>query len=47
MCYSLFFFRFALSSQFQSNIATGVRVMCKQKPKLTRVLHHAEAYFFV
>jgi hypothetical protein len=44
--YSLFSSRFALSSHFQSNITTGVRIACKQKPKLTWVLHHAEAYFF-
>jgi hypothetical protein len=44
--YSLFFSSFALSSQFQSNIETCVCVMCKQKPKLTWVLHHAESYFF-
>jgi hypothetical protein len=25
---------------------TGVRIACKQKPKLTWVLHHAEVYFF-
>jgi hypothetical protein len=25
---------------------TGIRIVCKQKPKLTWVLHHAEAYFF-
>jgi hypothetical protein len=25
---------------------TGVRIACKQKPKLTCVLHHAEEYFF-
>jgi hypothetical protein len=42
-----FLFRFAPSSQFQSSIATGVRVACKQKPKLSWVLHHAEAYYFV
>jgi hypothetical protein len=24
----------------------GVRIACKQKPRLTWVLHHAEAYFF-
>jgi hypothetical protein len=29
-CYSLFFSRFAPSFPFQSSIATGVRVMCKQ-----------------
>jgi hypothetical protein len=45
-CYSLFSSRFALSSHFQSSITTGVRIVCKQKPKLTWVLHHAEAYFF-
>jgi hypothetical protein len=39
------FSRFAPSSQFQSSIATGVRVKCKQKPKLSWVLHHAKAYF--
>jgi hypothetical protein len=44
--YSLFSSCFAPSSQFQSSIATAVRVACKQKPKLTWVLHHAEAYFF-
>jgi hypothetical protein len=46
MRYSLFSSRFTPSSQFQSSIATGVRIVCKQKPKLSRVLHHAEAYFF-
>jgi hypothetical protein len=30
MRYSLFFSRFVPSSKVQSNIATGVRVMCKQ-----------------
>jgi hypothetical protein len=25
---------------------TGVHIECKQRPKLTWVLHHAEAYFF-
>jgi hypothetical protein len=44
--YSLFSSRFAPSSQFLSSIATGVRIACKQKPKLSWVLHHAEAYFF-
>jgi hypothetical protein len=44
--YSLFSSRFT-PSQFQSSIVTGVRVACKQKPKLSWVLHHAEAYFFV
>jgi hypothetical protein len=43
--YSLFFSRFAPSSQFQSSIATGVHIGCK-KPMLTWVLHHAESYFF-
>jgi hypothetical protein len=43
--YSLFSSRFAQSSQFQSGIATGVRIACKQNPKLSWVLHHAEAYF--
>jgi hypothetical protein len=43
--YSLFSSRFAPSSQFQSSIATGVRIACEQKPKLSWVLHHAEAYF--
>jgi hypothetical protein len=47
MCYLLFSSRFAPSSQFQSSIATGIRIACKQKPKLTWVLHHAEAYFLV
>jgi hypothetical protein len=46
-CYSLFSSRFAFSSHFQSSIATGVRIACQQKPKLTWVLHHAEAFFFV
>jgi hypothetical protein len=46
MCYSLFSSRFALSSQFQSSIATDVYIACKQKPKLSWVLHHGEAYFF-
>jgi hypothetical protein len=41
-----FLFRFAPSSQFQSSIAAGVRIVCEQKPKLSWVLHHAEAYFF-
>jgi hypothetical protein len=41
-----FLFCFAPSSQFQSSIATGVRIVCEQKPKLSWVLHHAEAYFF-
>jgi hypothetical protein len=45
-CYSLFSSCFAPSSHFQSSITTGVRLACKQKPKLTWVLHHAEAYFF-
>jgi hypothetical protein len=45
--YSLFSSRFAPSSHFQSNIVTGVRIACKQKPKLTWVLHHTEAYFFL
>jgi hypothetical protein len=44
--YFLFSSRFAPSSQFQSSIATGVRIVCKQKPKLSWVLHHAETYFF-
>jgi hypothetical protein len=44
--YYIFSSRFAPSSQFQSSIATGVRIACKQKPKLTWVMHHAEAYFF-
>jgi hypothetical protein len=44
-CYSLFSSHFA-HSHFQSSIVTSVRVACKQKPKLTLVLHHAEAYFF-
>jgi hypothetical protein len=42
----LFFSHFAPSSHFQSSITTGVRIVCKQKSKLTWVLHHAEAYFF-
>jgi hypothetical protein len=45
MRYSLFSSRFA-PSQFQSSIATDVRIACKQKPKLSWVLHHAEVYFF-
>jgi hypothetical protein len=45
-CYSLFSSCFAPSSHFQSSITTGVRLACKQKPKLTWVLHHAEAYIF-
>jgi hypothetical protein len=44
--YSLFSSCFAPSSQFQSSIATGVCIACKQKPKLSWVLHHTEAYFF-
>jgi hypothetical protein len=44
--YSLFSSRFAPSSQFQSSIATGVRVACKHKLKLSWVLHHVESYFF-
>jgi hypothetical protein len=47
MRYSLFSSCFAPSSHFQSSIATGVRFACKQKPKLTWVLHHAEAFFFL
>jgi hypothetical protein len=43
--YTLFYSRFAPSSHFQSSITTGVRLTCKQKPKLTWVLHHAEAFF--
>jgi hypothetical protein len=45
MRYSLVSSHFGHSSQFQRSIATGVRVACKQKPKLSWVLHHAEAYF--
>jgi hypothetical protein len=41
-----FLFRFAPSSQFQSSLATSVRIVCEQKPKFSWVLHHAEAYFF-
>jgi hypothetical protein len=44
--YSLFSSRFAPFSNFQSSIVTGVCITCKQKPKLTWVLHHAEAYIF-
>jgi hypothetical protein len=44
--YSLFSSCFAPSSHFQSSIMTGVRLVSKQKPKLTEVLHHAEAFFF-
>jgi hypothetical protein len=43
--YSLFSSYFA-PSNFQSSIVTGVRITCKQKPKLTWLLHHVEAYFF-
>jgi hypothetical protein len=46
MCYSLFSSCFAPSSQFQSSLATGVRNVCKQKPKLIWVMHHTEAYLF-
>jgi hypothetical protein len=45
--YSLFSSRFAPSSNFQSSIVTGVCITCKQKPKLSWGLHHAEAYFFL
>jgi hypothetical protein len=44
--YSLFSSYFAPSSKFQSSIVTGVCITCKQKPKLTWVLHHVEAYLF-
>jgi hypothetical protein len=44
--YSLFSSHFAPSSQFQSSIATGVRIASTQKPKLTWVMHHVKAYFF-
>jgi hypothetical protein len=43
-CYSLFSSRFAPSSHFQSSITIGVRIACKQKPKLTWVLHHDGAF---
>jgi hypothetical protein len=44
--YSLFSSCFAPSSHFQSSIMMGIRIACEQKPKLTWVLHHTEAYFF-
>jgi hypothetical protein len=44
--YSLFSSRFAPSSKFQSSIVTCLRIACKQKPKLTWVLHRAEAHLF-
>jgi hypothetical protein len=35
---------FTPSSYFQSNIETGVRITCKQNPKLILLLHHVGAY---
>jgi hypothetical protein len=34
-------------SYFKSSIETGIRVACKQNPKLILLLHHARTYLFL
>jgi hypothetical protein len=42
-----FLFPFRSFFSFSKQYSDCVRITCKQKPKLTWVLHHPEAYLFV